>query len=158
MKKEKFCKYCGELFTPRRKNHLYCTNSCKTLASYKRNKYKYSPGHYQKDNTIKKIEEKGLSVPIDLESKLSSLSDKIDKLSVNHNSESINSGSVTNAAIGAASANVITYGVQKIFAPQTLPATKQDVEELKRELNNLKKILKRLHQQGGKSIPDISLY
>jgi len=145
MTKEKPCKHCGEYFTPRRKNHLYCTTSCKTLASYKRNRYKYSPGHYQKDITSIKIKEKGLSIPIDLESKLSSLTDKIEKLSVNPSSESINSGSVTNAAIGAASANALTYGVQKIFAPQTLPATKQNIVNLKSEMNEIKLLLKKFN-------------
>ncbi len=142
MKKEKPCKHCGEYFTPRRKNHLYCTSSCKTLASYKRNKYKYSPGHYKKNNSLKKIQEKGLSIPADLESKLSTLTDKIEKLSVNSSSESINTGSVTNAAIGAASATALTYGVQKMFAPQTLPATKKDLDDLKREMNEIKLMLK----------------
>lgn len=154
MKKEKLCKYCGELFTPRRKNHLYCTSSCKTLASYKRNRYKYSPGHYQKDNSIKKLQETGLSLPVDLDDKLSKLTDKIKKLSVNNSN--VNSGSVTNAAIGTASANAITYGVQKIFAPQTLPATKQDIDDLSNELKNLKQMLSNIHLK--KNIPDISIF
>ncbi len=156
MKKEKLCKHCGELFTPRRKNHLYCTGSCKTLASYKRNKYKYNPGHYVKDNTIKKVQVTGLSVPVDLEDKLSKLTDKIYKLSVKSGSESINSGSVTNAAIGTASANAITYGVQKMFAPQTLPATKQDIEDLRYEMNEIKLLLKNIHLRKEK--PDVSLF
>jgi len=138
---EKPCKHCGEYFTPRRKNHLYCTSSCKTLASYKRNKYKYNPGHYQKDVLVKNNQEKGLSIPSNLENELSKLTDKIDEISVNGNSESINSGSVTNAAIGTASANAITFGLQKIIAPKTLPATKNDIDELRKELNNLKKML-----------------
>ncbi len=156
MKKEKPCKHCGEYFTPRRKNHLYCTSSCKTLASYKRNRYKYSPGHYEKNNTSKKIQEMGLSIPADLESKLSTLTDKIEKLSVNNSTESINSGSVTNAAIGTASANALTYGVQKIFAPQTLPATKKDLDELKREMNEIKLMLKNINLKNRK--PDITLF
>ena len=149
MKKEKPCKHCGEYFTPRRKNHLYCTSSCKTLASYKRNRYKYSPGHYVKDNTSKNIQKKGLSIPDDLESKLSTLTDKIEKLSINSSSESINSGSVTNAAIGVASANALTYGVQKIFAPQTLPATKQDIVNLKKEMYEIKLMLKNFNEKNG---------
>jgi len=155
MKKEKLCKHCGELFTPRRKNHLYCSSSCKTLASYKRNKYKYNPGHYIVDTTIKKVQETGLSLPADLENTLSILNDKIENLSTHGSNESINSGSVTNAAIGAASANALTYGVQKILAPQTLPATKNDIDELRKELNNLKKMLVNLNLKKAKS--DISL-
>lgn len=150
---KKPCKHCEEFFTPRRKNHLYCTSSCKTLASYKRNKYKYNPGHYIVDPSTKKVQETGLSLPADLEITLSTLTDKIEKLSVSRNSESINSGSVTNAALGTASANVLTYGVQKMLAPQTLPATKKDIEELKNELNNLKKILGNLNLKS--TMPDI---
>ena len=152
---EKPCKHCEEFFTPRRKNHLYCSSSCKTLASYKRNKHKYNPGHYQKDNTIKKVQESGLSIPTDLESKLSALTDKIEKLSINSSTESINTGSVANAAIGTASANAITFGLQKIIAPKTLPATKNDIDELRKELNNLKKMLGNLNLKKAK--PDISL-
>jgi len=72
---------------------------------------------------------------------LSKLTDKIEKLSVKIGSESINSGSVTNAAIGTASANALTYGVQKMFAPQTLPATKKDLDELRNEMKKLKHLL-----------------
>ena len=67
--------------------------------------------------------------------------DKIEKLTVKSGSDRINSGSVTNAAIGTASANAITYGLQKIIAPQTLPATKNDLDELKREINEIKSTL-----------------
>ncbi len=116
---EKPCKHCEEFFTQRRKNHLYCTRSCKTLASYKRNKYKYNPGHYIVDTTTKKVQKTGLSLPADLENTLSMLNDKIENLSIYGSNESNNSNSVTNAAIGTASANVLTYGVQKIFAPKT---------------------------------------
>ena len=152
MKKEKLCKHCGELFTPRRKNHLYCTSSCKTLASYKRNKYKYNPGHYQKDNSIKKDGVTGLSLPVNLDDKLSKLTDKIEKLTVKDSSESVNSGSVTNAAIGTVSANALTYGLQKIIAPQTLPATKKDLDDLRREMNEIKLLLKNVHFKKTKSI------
>jgi len=155
MKKEKLCKHCGELFTPRRKNHLYCTSSCKTLASYKRNKYKYNPGHYVKDNSIKKAQMTGLSLPVDLDDKLSKLTDKIENLSVKSGSESINTGSVTNAAIGTASANALTYGVQKMFAPQTLPATKKDLDDLRKEMNEIKLLLKNIHLRERS---DVSLF
>jgi len=152
---EKPCKHCGEYFTPRRKNHLYCTSSCKTLASYKRNKYKYNPGHYIVEPSTKKVQETGLSLPVDLENTLSILNDKIENLSTHGSNERINSGSVTNAAIGTASANVITFGLQKIIAPKTLPATKNDIDELRKELNNLKKMLGNLNLKKTKS--DISL-
>ena len=83
------------------------------------------------------------------------LNDKIENLSIYGSNESNNSNSVTNAAIGTASANVLTYGVQKIFAPKTQPATKKDIEELKNEFNNLKKMLVNLNLKKAKS--EISL-
>ncbi len=148
MKKGKLCKHCGELFTPRRKNHLYCTSSCKTLSIYKRNKYKCNPGHYQKDNSIEKIHETGLSLPVNLDDKLSKLTDKIEKLTIKSGFESINSGLVTNAAIGTAPANAIAYGLQKIIAPQTLPATKKDLDDLRKEMNEIKLLLKNFNSEN----------
>ena len=133
----------------------YCSSSYKILASYKRNKY--NPGHYIVEPSAKKVQETGLSLPVDLEKTLSILNDKIENLSIHGSNESINTRSVTNtnAAIGADSANALTYGVQKILAPQTLPATKKDIEELKNEFNNLKKMLVNLNLKKAK--PDISL-
>ena len=110
---EKPCKHCEEFFTPRRKNHLYCSSSCKTLASYKRNKYKYNPGHYIVEPSAKKVQKTGLSLPVDLEKTLSILNGKIENLSIHGSDESINTGSVTNAAIGAASANALTLWCSK---------------------------------------------
>jgi len=91
-----------------------------------------------------------------MDDKLSKLTDKIEKLFVKSGSESINSGSVTNAAIGTASANALTYGLQKIIAPQTLPATKKDLDELKREMNEIKLLLKNIHLRERKS--DVSFF
>ncbi|RLD61401.1 MAG: hypothetical protein DRI95_14275, partial [Bacteroidetes bacterium] len=71
-------------------------------------------------------------------------------------SDSINSGSVTNAAIGTASANALTYGVQKMFAPQTLPATKKDLDDLRKEMNEIKLLLKNIHLRKKES--DVSLF
>ncbi len=105
---------------------------------------------------MKKNQVTGLSLPVDLESKLSKLTDKIEKLSVKSGSESINSGSVTNAAIGTASANALTYGVQKMFAPQTLPATKKDLDELRNEMKKLKHLLGNINLR--KLMPDISVF
>ena len=91
-----------------------------------------------------------------LEDKLSKLTDKIEKLSVKIGSESINSGSVTNAAIGTASANALTYGVQKMFAPQTLPATKKDLDELRNEMKKIIHLLSNINLR--KLMPDISVF
>ena len=142
----KIYKHCGEVFTPRRKNHLYCSASCKTQASYKRNNYQYQPGHYIKNAEVVKAEqEKALTVSSEIKSQLSVLSEKFEKLSVENSQGSINANSVTNAAIGAASANAISYGLQRIIAPQTLPATKQDVDVLLRELIELRTMINNLY-------------
>ncbi len=105
--------------------------------------------NYIKKGTIKaeKIGRRIIINSKDMENKLSKLNDKIDKLSVKSGSESVNSGSVTNAAIGTA----LTYGVQKMFAPQTLPATKKDLDDLKREMNEIKLLLKNIHLRKRKS-------
>ena len=127
------CKHCHHSFQPKRKNNIYCCSSCKTMASYKRNNYKYSPGHYQKDNTLpdKKIE--SLMIPLEkLEDKLSVIEQK---------KETINITSVSNAAIGAAAANTLTYGLKKALAPFSLPATKGDIQQLKNEIQKLKEII-----------------
>ena len=62
MKREQVCKHCHGFFEARRSNHLYCSASCKTKASYKRNDYKYISGHYQKTNAL--VESEGLSMPV----------------------------------------------------------------------------------------------
>jgi len=35
---QKKCKHCGKLFTAHRSDTKYCGNSCRVLATYKRNK------------------------------------------------------------------------------------------------------------------------
>ena len=143
MQKSKICSFCGDVFTPRRRNHKYCSPSCKTQASYKRNNYQYQPGHYIKNAEVVKAEqETALTRSSEINNKLSELSEKIEKLSVENSKGSINANSVTNAAIGTASANAISYGLQRVFAPNTLPATKQDLEVLRQEMNELKAMIR----------------
>ena len=146
MQKSKICSFCGDLFTPRRRNHKYCSPSCKTQASYERNGYQYQSGHYvRNEEVVKSEQDKALAVPSEVKSQLSLLSEKIEKLSVENSKGSINANSVTNAAIGTVSANTISYGLQRLIAPKTLPATKQDVDILQRELIELKTMLKNLY-------------
>lgn len=137
MAKLRFCKYCRQQFESRRSNHVYCTASCKTKASYKRNNYTYVSGHYKKpeDPTSDK-----LSVPMnkDVFVALQALEDKIVGLNQN---KSISSTSVKEAALGAITADAGTFAVKKLFAPKTLPATKGDIENLKEELKQLKKTI-----------------
>ena len=35
---QKTCKHCGKQFTAHRKDKKYCGNSCRVMATYKRNK------------------------------------------------------------------------------------------------------------------------
>jgi hypothetical protein len=133
MKKTKYCKHCNELFEARRSNHVYCTTSCKTKASYKRNNYKYISGHYKKLEVIPKSEEAaGLSEKTDIIQSIKMLEDKIDSIQKTPN---INGVSVTNAAMGSVAADATVFGVKKIFAPDTLPATKGDIAKLANNLS-----------------------
>lgn len=139
MKKQKNCKYCNELFTSRRRNHIYCSSSCKTMASYKRNNYKYVAGHYQRDKIVKK---ENLSAPAN---------QKTEKPIPTHDvyaqkTNGVNVSSVTNSALGSLAASTAINGAKRIFAPNSLPATKGDVEKLKREINELKTLLKSKNQ------------
>lgn len=134
---ERNCKHCHHTFQPKRKNNIYCCSSCKTMASYKRNNYKYIAGHYQKDKNLPDKKLNSLMVPLkEMENKLSAIGAK---------KETINLASVSNAALGAATADTVAYGLKKAFAPNSLPATKGDVSTLRYELNELKKLL---HKNG----------
>lgn len=138
MKTTKLCKNCNEFFEARRSNHVYCNTSCKTKASYKRNDYKYISGHYQKMEVIQ--ETQGLSIPekTNIIESIKILEDKIESIQKTPN---INGVSVTNAALGSATADATVFGLKKIFAPNSLPATKGDVLSLKHELNELKRMI-----------------
>ncbi|WP_224995939.1 hypothetical protein [Cesiribacter sp. SM1] len=46
--KIKNCIHCFESFEAKRKNHRYCSASCRVMACYKRKGYTYVSGHYQK--------------------------------------------------------------------------------------------------------------
>ena len=80
MKKIKNCNYCYELFEARRSNHIYCTPSCKTKASYKRNDYKYVSGHYQKEEPLPKVEGLSLSIKTDIMDSIKTLESKIENI------------------------------------------------------------------------------
>ena len=47
--KRKICPHCHEIFEAKRKNHLYCSDSCRVMACYRRKGYVYQSGHYIKD-------------------------------------------------------------------------------------------------------------
>lgn len=138
MKRTRNCKHCHELFEARRTNHVYCNTSCKTKASYKRNGYKYISGHYQKTEIVSQSQ--GLSLPeeTDIMESLKVLENKIESI---QKAPTVNGASVTNAAMGSATADAAVFAVKKMFAPNTLPATKGDVLSLKHELNELKRMI-----------------
>lgn len=46
--KIKECQHCQEGFEAKRKNHRYCSASCRVMACYKRKGYTYISGHYAK--------------------------------------------------------------------------------------------------------------
>jgi hypothetical protein len=138
MKREQVCKHCHGFFEARRSNHLYCSASCKTKASYKRNDYKYISGHYQKTNAL--VESEGLSMPVNttIVETMKILENKIDRI---QEAQSVNGVSITNAAMGAATSDAAVFAIKKMFAPNTLPATKGDIAILKNELVELKKMI-----------------
>jgi hypothetical protein len=136
MKKIRNCKHCYETFESRRSNHVYCSPSCKTKASYKRNEYKYVSGHYKKQ--VDDVEENGqLMIPDNLSSQIQSLENKIASFQENFK-PTLNGAEIGNAAIGSATADAAIYGLKKVFNPLSLSATKGDLEELKQEIQNLK--------------------
>lgn len=128
---DRYCKHCSELFNPRRRNHIYCCPSCKTMASYKRNQYKYVSGHYQKselevkDNSLVEQNKTALITPIK-----------------KGNNDGVTFNSVANSALGNIAADSLSYGLKKVFAPNTVPATKKDILALQKDINQIKLLLK----------------
>lgn len=139
MKRIKNCKHCFEPFESRRSNHVYCTSSCKTKASYKRNGYRYVTGHYKKEEIALALPDNELAVSHEFLDAIKALETKIENISAK---PEINSGSISNAAIGSAAADATIYAGKILFAPQKLPATKGDVDALRQEINSLKLLLR----------------
>ena len=140
MKRTKNCKHCNHEFVSRRTNHVYCSQSCKTLASYKRNIYSYVSGHYQKQE----IEDEEKLVPMNkILDSIKNLEEQIQAL--HSKKETINGTSIGNAALGTALADGVAYGAKAVFAPSLLPATKNDIEMLNNKIESLKYVLKRFN-------------
>ncbi|WP_178990439.1 hypothetical protein [Winogradskyella schleiferi] len=137
MKTNKNCKHCNQLFESRRSNHVYCTTSCKTKASYKRNNYRYVPGHYEKSEETN-TDKLALPANQDVLSAVQALEDKIERFIQD---KSINTNSIKEAALGSIAADAGAYAAKRIFAPKTLPATKGDIVSLREELQQLKNAL-----------------
>ncbi|WP_152611528.1 hypothetical protein [Psychroserpens damuponensis] len=135
MKTNKYCKHCHQMFESRRSNHVYCTTSCKTKASYKRNDYKYVSGHYKKDETIALNQENSLVNSNEIMASIKAIDERLSNLKP---STEINTVAISNSAIGSMTSDAVVFSAKKIFAPNTLPATKGDIESLKEELKQLK--------------------
>ena len=59
----KNCAHCGTEFQAQRSNAKYCRQSCRTIASYKRNGYVYRQGHYEK-SAEKKEQALSIAAPV----------------------------------------------------------------------------------------------
>jgi len=104
------------------------------MASYKRNQYKYVSGHYQKSE-LTDLEVKDNSL---VEQNKTALITPIKK----GNNDGITFNSVANSALGNIAADSLSYGLKKVFAPNTVPATKEDILALQKDINQLKLLLK----------------
>ena len=138
MKTNKNCKHCYQLFESRRSNHVYCTTSCKTKASYKRNNYKYVSGHYKKDELIEVNQESSIANTNGVLASIKALEERINNLKP---STKIDGAAISNSAIGSMASDAAVFTAKKIFAPNTLPATKGDLLSLRNDLQSLKKLI-----------------
>ncbi|RED42596.1 hypothetical protein DFQ10_1082 [Winogradskyella eximia] len=138
MKTTKNCKHCYQLFEPRRSNHVYCTTSCKTKASYKRNNYTYVSGHYKKEQPIVVNPENKMVNTNEVLESIKAIEARIENLKP---SNEISGVSISNSAIGSATADAAVFAVKKLFAPNSLPATKGDILHLRIELNAIKTLI-----------------
>ncbi|WP_067146245.1 hypothetical protein [Pseudotamlana agarivorans] len=101
----------------------------------------YISGHY------KKVEDTGLSLAKprteteDLRTLLKDMDSKLEALSKNTHSQNQN---ILNSALGSAASDATIKAAQKLFAPQTLPATKGDMQTINQQLKQLSLILRQL--------------
>jgi len=117
---------------------VYCTSSCKTKASYKRNNYIYVSGHYKKEQPVVVNPENKVVNTNDVLESIKAIEARIENLKP---SNEINGASISNSAIGSATADAAVFAAKKLFAPNSLPATKGDITFLRKELNELKLIV-----------------
>jgi hypothetical protein len=134
---EKNCKHCGQIFKARRKNHAYCCTSCKTLASYKRNQYKYVPGHYRV-NPESELEKSKSVISKEISDELVALNEKINKLVQNQKNTNTNFDTILNVIAANVIVDTTIYGAKKMFKPSALHATKGDIQKLSDAINEIK--------------------
>ena len=63
----------------------------------------------------------------------------MNKISDQNRKGSVSAKGVVSSTLGTLFADAITYGAKKIAVPGSLPATKEDVAEIKRMLYNLQR-------------------
>jgi hypothetical protein len=102
------------------------------------------PGHYQKQISNDEVVLKDESWDAVVANKT-------------NNKIGVNSSSISNAAIGVATANVALFAAKKIFAPNTLPATKGDIESLTKKLVNKYHLIKNLPKNNEGKFPYIDI-
>lgn len=130
------CKNCGEAFDRKRRNQKYCSSSCRTMACYKRNNYEYVSGTYKKPinklGAIKTKTENQL-LPSELNSKLDSLLEKEEKI--------FDTKSITNTVTSNLISDTAVYGLKKILNPNSLNATKGDIEKMLFQIQEIQRML-----------------
>ncbi|WP_339710699.1 hypothetical protein [uncultured Kriegella sp.] len=108
------------------------------MASYKRNGYKYVSGHYKARGNEQQ------PVPSEtVNSQIASLDKKVGEFEKPFNERSMNVPDIKNAVAGNLIADASVYGLKKLLAPDTLPATKGDIKAIKKEIAVLKFIISR---------------
>ena len=133
------CKHCNNEFEQRRSNHKYCKPGCKTMASYKRNNYAYVSGSYRKDNEMdlritQKDDFNNQAVQNKkLEKKIKGFDKKFNQLKKLIEKGQESSSSLIKATLGPLLVRVGEYAGNKIFCPSNLPASKGDVDEVKKQ-------------------------
>ena len=117
------------------------------MASYQRNNYKYVSGRYEKEVTLKKHEEvfeKSSKKNKKIEKKLKGLDKKMDSLmQLIEKSQKATSGLLT-STLGPIIARISEFIIKKKFWPGTLPATKDDVNEIKKQNSEISEQNRRL--------------
>lgn len=130
------CKNCSEVFKRKRRNQKYCSASCRTMACYKRNKYEYVSGGYRKSmNQLEAVKTKNGNQLLsnELNSKLDSLLEKEEKI--------FDTKSITNSVASNLISDTAVYGLKKILNPNSLPATKGDIEAMLIQIQEMQGLL-----------------
>lgn len=147
------CKHCSEEFIKTRKDKVYCCQSCVTMACYQRNNYKYVSGRYVKEGASNQNEQVSKSSDKKnnkTEKKLNRLEKKFDELKqLIEQGQKATSGLLT-ATLGPILARVGEYAGKKLIWPGSLPATKDDINGLKKQNDEISEQNRRLLEHHEK--------